>query len=75
MQCLPGPSLSAPGPMGVWVGGCGPALRTIRVDHARAISLLVPFPTSRGFGLAHQLSPCECSFHHQAATAQVVRGG
>lgn len=75
MQCLPGPSLPTPGPTGVWVGGCGPALHTIRVDHARATSLVVPHPTSCGFGLAHPLSLCECSFHHQIATAQGVREG
>lgn len=63
-QCLPGPSLSTPGPMGVWVGVCGPALHTTREDQARGISLMVPNPTSWGFGLAHQLSLCECSFHH-----------
>lgn len=70
-----GPKPFSSRPHGGVGGGLWPGRRTIRVDHARAISLLVPFPTSRGFGLAHQLSPCECSFHHQAATAQVVRGG
>lgn len=57
-----GLSLSTLDPTGVWVRGSG--LRTTRVDQAWGISLMVPHPTSCGFGLAHQLSLCECSFHH-----------
>lgn len=57
MQCLPGPSLPIPGPMGVWVGRCGPALHTVRADHARAISPVVPHPTHVALAL-HTNSPC-----------------
>lgn len=48
--------LSTPGPTGVWGWGCGSALHTTRVDQAWGISLMVPQPTSCGFGLAHPLS-------------------
>lgn len=45
----------APGGVG---GGCGPALHTGRAGRARALALLAPHPTSRGFGLWHTNSPC-----------------
>lgn len=53
---------SRPKPFNSWPhrglegGGCGPALHTTRVDQAWGMSLMVPHPTSCGFGLAHQLS-------------------
>ncbi|XP_043440667.1 disintegrin and metalloproteinase domain-containing protein 11 isoform X1 [Prionailurus bengalensis] len=75
-KCLPGPSPSTPGSMGVWGGGgCGLALHITRVDQAWGLSLMVPHPTSCGFGLVHQLSLCECSFHHHGLPQLKVGGG
>ncbi|XP_027424063.1 disintegrin and metalloproteinase domain-containing protein 11 isoform X2 [Zalophus californianus] len=78
-KCLPGPSLSTPGPTGGGrglggEGGCGPALHSTRVDQAWGIPLMVPHPPPCGFGLTHQLSLCECSFH-QHGLPQLKGGG
>ncbi|KAK2509561.1 hypothetical protein MC885_020295 [Smutsia gigantea] len=62
--CLPGPSPSTSGLTGVQVGGCSPDRHTTRVDQAWGTSLMVPHPSSCGFGLAHRPSLCERSFHY-----------
>lgn len=76
MSSGPKPFNSWPHGGGGWVGGCGPALyTTTRVDQAWGISLMVPHPTSCGFGLAYQLSLCECSFHHHGLPQPKGGGG
>lgn len=60
---------SGPKPFDSWPhrglgGGLWPCPHTTRVDQAWGMSLMVTHPTSFSFGLAHQFSLCECSFHH-----------
>lgn len=75
MQISSGPSPSTPGPTGAWgrvvalpshhQGGLG----------LEGIFLMVPHPTSCGFGLAHQLFSCECSLHHHRLPQLKLGGG
>ena len=59
-----GPSPATPGPTGAWGRVVALPSHHQGGPGLEGISLMVPHPTSCGFGLAHQLSSCECSLHH-----------
>lgn len=64
MQMSSGPSPSTPGPTGVWGRVVALPSHHQGGPGLEGSSPMVPHPTSCGFGLVHQFSLCECSFHH-----------
>lgn len=75
MQISSGPSPSTPGPTGAWGGVVALPSHHQGGLGLEGIFLMVPHPTSCGFGLAHQLFSCECSLHHHRLPQLKLGGG
>ena len=75
MQMSSGPSPATPGPTGAWGRVVALPSHHQGGPGLEGISLMVPHPTSCGFGLAHQLSSCECSLPHHRLPQLKLGGG
>lgn len=75
MQMSSGLSPSTPGPTGAWGRVVALPSHHQGGPGLQGLSPMVPRPTSCSFGLAHQLSLCECTFHHHRLPQLKLGGG